>query len=78
VPRFSTALKVRVPLISVAIGIQTQPALAGFTSITSTESVLGVICTKRRDMGTASLTHILAPVVDDHVVGRSGRSDSRH
>src|SRR6266516_2119328 len=29
---------------------------------------LGVICTKRRDMAAASLTHVLSPVVDDDVI----------
>jgi len=36
-PRFSTVSKVRIPLTSVAVGIQTQPALAGLTSKTRNE-----------------------------------------
>lgn len=37
-PRFSTVSKVRIPLTSVAVGIQTQLAAAGFTSNTRKES----------------------------------------
>src|SRR6516165_781373 len=38
-PRFSILSNVRIPLISVLVGIQTQSALAGLTSRTRNESV---------------------------------------
>ena len=56
-PRFSILSNVRIPLISVLVGIQTQSALAGLTSSTRNELDFGIVRPKWRNMRAASLAH---------------------
>ena len=59
-PRFSTLSNVRMPLMSVLIGIQTQSALAGLTLRMRNTSEFGVVCADWGNVRAAPLAYSLA------------------